>query len=30
MKKTVASLLGVFAIGMLGIGGWYVVHSQRR
>jgi len=29
MKKTVASLLGVFAVGMLGIGGWYVMHNQR-
>src|SRR5688572_20667899 len=29
MKKTVTGLLGVFAVGMLGIGGWYMMHNQR-
>ncbi|MBC8105636.1 MAG: hypothetical protein H7Z14_03520 [Anaerolineae bacterium] len=29
MKKTVAGLVGVFAVGMLGIGSWYVMHNQR-
>src|SRR5690242_13750987 len=29
MKKTVAGLLGVFAVGMLGIGGWYAIHNQH-
>lgn len=29
MKKTVAGLLGMFAVGMMGIGGWYAIYNQH-